>query len=429
MRVSQMSNPGWPFRRSCTCSRRGVWRDDGRVTRVEAGPATSTAAGRARIVGIDMARCLALLGMISTHVIDPVGAGGDITWHQELAGGRSSALFAMLAGLSLALVTGRETPFRGRAMKAARAGIAVRALLIGLLGLWLGGLDTGIAVILVYYAVLFVLALPFLGLSWRTLAFLALAWAATTPVANHVIRPVMPETDHAVPNFVSLVEPVELLTSVLFTGYYPTFCWLAYALAGLAIGRLPLRRVRVAVMLTVTGAFVAALSWGVSWILLHPLGGLDHLADTPSADLRGRSLDLALQMGIYGTTPTDTWWWLAVFSPHTGTPFDLLFTTGNAMVVIGLCLLVGKWWPRLVGVVFAVGGMTLTFYSLHLVALHLAWGPERGTPALFWWHAAAILVLGAVLRLATGRGPLEAAVSTASREVSNAVRAPSRPAP
>ena len=61
-----------------------------------------------RLVGIDVARCLALLGMVSTHVLVPVTDEGEIAWAQDLAGGRAAALFAVLAGVSLALLSGRR---------------------------------------------------------------------------------------------------------------------------------------------------------------------------------------------------------------------------------------------------------------------------------------------------------------------------------
>ncbi len=111
-----------------------------------------------------MARCLALLGMVTTHVVSPRDADGTLSFGQALAGGRSAALFAVLAGVSLALMTGRRVPVRGRERAARSLGIVVRALLIAGLGLFLGGLGSGLAIILTYYGLLFLLGLPFVGL-------------------------------------------------------------------------------------------------------------------------------------------------------------------------------------------------------------------------------------------------------------------------
>ena len=78
----------------------------------------------------------------------PHAIGLDVPWPQQLAGGRASALFAVLAGVSMALVSGRQQPVRGRERYAVSARLAVRALLIGALGLLLGVVPSGIAVIL-----------------------------------------------------------------------------------------------------------------------------------------------------------------------------------------------------------------------------------------------------------------------------------------
>ena len=123
-----------------------------------------------RLVGVDVARCLALLGMVSTHVLASHDPDGSLTARQWLAGGRASALFAVLAGVSLALMTGRRTPVQGTERGRRSLALATRAVLVATIGLALGGLETGIAVILTYYGVLFLMALPFLGLDHQAAA-------------------------------------------------------------------------------------------------------------------------------------------------------------------------------------------------------------------------------------------------------------------
>ena len=100
---------------------------------------TDRTAGRpGRLVGLDVARCLALVGMIATHTLMPPFPGEDRpVWHW-LASGRASALFAVLAGVSLALMSGGPRPVRGRERLATTTGLAVRALLIAALGLRAG---------------------------------------------------------------------------------------------------------------------------------------------------------------------------------------------------------------------------------------------------------------------------------------------------
>ena len=80
------------------------------------------------LVGIDVARTVALVGMIATHVLDGRTTTGELTTVQWLAGGRASALFAVLAGISIALMSGGAQPVRGRTRTV--LGLAARAVLV-----------------------------------------------------------------------------------------------------------------------------------------------------------------------------------------------------------------------------------------------------------------------------------------------------------
>lgn len=83
------------------------------------GPGAEPAATRAgppstgRLIGIDLARGLAVFGMYSAHVGPDVTVGGPVGFVLETARGRSSALFAVLAGFSLIILTGRPRPGPG----------------------------------------------------------------------------------------------------------------------------------------------------------------------------------------------------------------------------------------------------------------------------------------------------------------------------
>ena len=355
------------------------------------GAMTGTAAGR--LVGLDVARCLALLGMVATHVLDERTPSGDLTTAQWLAGGRASALFAVLAGVSLALMT-RE-PLRGRPLALRTIGIAGRALLIGILGLLLGALDTGIAIILSYYAVLFVLGLPFTFLRLRWLAPLAVVWVVAAPVVSHLVRPDLPERGFESPALDQLGDPLQLASELLLTGYYPALPWLAYLLVGLALGRLDLRGTSLLGALALGGLGTAVLATQVSQTLADPTVAADNAT------------------GMSGTTPADgDWSWLLLAAPHSATPFDLAQTIGSAVLVIACCLLLVRLLPPPVTAVLAVvlgaGAATLTLYSLHVVMrTEQVWPVEE--PSAYLSHVVVLLVVGAGLRLLRLRGPLETA--------------------
>jgi hypothetical protein len=373
-------------------------------------------AATGRVVGVDVARCLALVGMMATHILPSI-VDGEVSPAHQLAGGRASALFAVLAGTSLVLVAGTRQPLRGRSLGGMVAGTVVRATLIGLVGLVLGDVESGIAVILVYYAVLFVVAVPFLALRTRWLVPLALAWAVVGPVTSHLWRDRLPPTSYAVPSLASLAEPVALLRELVLTGYYPVLTWVPYILLGMAVGRADLRSWRAAGVLAGAGLWAVAVAWLVSDALVGRPGVRAELISTfTGAGWRG-DLATTLTDGLYGVTPTGSPWWLAVRAPHSGTTFDLLMTGGSACLVIALCLVVGRLAPRATSVLFGAGAMTLTLYTLHVVLRSdgLWDGDDNGT---FLGQVALVLAIGALYRLGRQRGPLEAVVG----EISNGVR-------
>lgn len=349
-----------------------------------------------RLVGLDVARCLALLGMVATHVLQERTPEGDLAFGQWLAGGRASALFAVLAGVSLALITGGREPVRGRERTRRSLGLAARALLIAVLGLVLGGVDSGLAVILTYYGVLFLLGLPFVGLGARALGLLAAGWVLLGPVVSHLLRPELPFPRGLSPTFGQLADIGPLASELLLTGYYPAVPWLAYLLAGMALGRADLRNPRLLAALGVGGLALAVAATRLSHALTDP-AVRDQVAG-----------------GMYGTTPADgDWSWLLHVAPHSGTPFDFAQTIGSAVAVIAGCLLLERALPEpgvvFLAVLFGAGAMTLSLYSLHVLLRTPTLWPHDD-PDSYVWHVLVLLAIGLGYAALGRRGPLEAAV-------------------
>lgn len=371
-----------------------------------------------RLVGVDAARGIALIGMMAVHINPRIGPDGAVSTSYLVAAGRSSALFAILAGVGLALATGGRTAPRGRALAGASAGTVARAAVLAVIGFALGAPESGVAVILVYYALLFVIAIPFLGLGPSILLPLAFVWAIGSPVLSQLIRSDLATEPRSVPDLSSLADPGTLVTELTLTGYYPGLQWTAYILFGLGLGRLDLRSVRTSVVLFAGGAALAVAAKVVSWQLLES-GGMDRLqaAGTGGSPIDRFPLETALVGGFYGTTPTTSWWWLAVSAPHSASPFDLLHTMGVAAGVLGLMLLVATRTRALLWPVAAIGGMTLTLYTFHVLLLSSA--VPRSTGDAFLWHVVIALVVAVPWRAFVGRGPLETVanrVSTNARE-------------
>jgi uncharacterized membrane protein YeiB len=349
--------------------------------------------------------------MVVAHVLDERGSDGSLTWVAWLVTGRASALFAVLAGVSLVLMSRR----------ASAPALAVRAVLVAALGLALGELETGLAIILTYYGVLFLLGLPFLRLPARTLFLWAGAWVVVAPVVSQAVRPHLPPRGAASPAFDHLGNPGHLLSELLVTGYYPCLTWLAYLLLGMAIGRCDLRSRSVHTGLGVGGLAVATLAFLVSraltqqpWVLRRLVPDAGRYGDVSTAD----AFVNAIGAGMHGTTPAGgSWAWLLVVAPHSGTPFDLLETGASAALVIGLCLLAVAGLPaggrRAVAIAFGAGTMTLTLYSLHVVMrTDRVWPAEE--PTSLDWHLLVLLAVGGAFVAVRWRGPLEALVGRVS---------------
>lgn len=384
---------------------------------------TRSAAGKAagaRLSGIDAARGLALLGMMATHVFPTFEADAQLTptWVGLVFSGRASALFAVLAGIGLALSTGKQQPFQGPQLWAARRGIALRALVVGAVGLTIGGLEVNIAIILVHYAVLFLCVLPFLGLDIKRLMVLVLGWVLVTPAVAFLLRPWLLAAEPKLqlgsnPKWEDLSTPGVLLGDLFLTGYYPVFQWIAYLLIGLVIGRLALTKAGVPVLLMAAGTAVAVLAKWLSVVLMEDLGGRAAL----QASLLNPSypLESLLQVNLAGVDQTGSAWWLATSAPHSGTTLDLLHTSGVAAAVVGVCLLVGRIVQRtgrdLLLPLRGAGAMTLSFYTAHLCVMASLYGqplPSGWTvEGVYWAQAGTILVLGALVAALAWRGPLE----------------------
>ena len=352
--------------------------------------------------------------MVAAHVLDERRLDGTLTRTSLVVDGRASALFAVLAGVSLVLLHRRTS----------RAGLAVRALLVALLGLALGELGTGLAIILTYYGLLFLLGLPFLGLRARALFAWAAAWVVVAPVVSHLVRPHLAPRSGPSPAFDQLSNPGHLLAELLLTGYYPCLPWLAYLLLGMAIGRCDLRSRSVQTRLVVGGLAVAVVAFVVSrsfteqaWVLRRLVPDAARYGDVSTPD----AFVNAISGGMHGTTPADgSWAWLLVVAPHSGTPFDLLQTGASAALVIGLCLWLVGWLGdpsrRAVAILFGAGTMTLSLYSLHVVMrTEQVWPAEE--PSSFGWHVLVLLSVGALFVAFRWRGPLEAAVGEISAAV------------
>ncbi|MEN2737838.1 heparan-alpha-glucosaminide N-acetyltransferase domain-containing protein [Microbacterium sp. X-17] len=342
--------------------------------------------GPGRLEGVDLARGLAVIGMLASHLLtlapfDPADPGA--TW-PDLVNGRSSILFATLAGVSIGLMTGGTRIPTGERRRDARFRIAVRAGVIWLIGVVLVCTLLPVFVILPAYGILFLLALPLLGLSARAL----FAIAAVVAVGMPFLQPILSD--------LPLWEnPYGHLLALLTGWHYPFTLWFAFLAAGMGLARLGLRSIAVCTIGALVGLGIAFVAFALS-----PAVGEGEVA------------------GDY---------WARVWTGHAHSS-GLLEAVGSgafAIAVICLCMLLCRTPVRwLVLPLRAVGSMPLTAYTAQLLAW-AAWALVAlgttesllGFRALgpFWPLTIALVLACTAWALTLGRGPLEWVLDTVSR--------------
>ncbi|WP_461025159.1 heparan-alpha-glucosaminide N-acetyltransferase domain-containing protein [Trueperella pyogenes] len=348
---------------------------------------------RGRIRGIDLARGLAILGMIWAHVKPIIYEPGTVSYIlSEIPSGRSSALFAFLAGISLAILSGRNVTYTGEQLRHAQLRIVGRAVILLAFAAFLSIFPTVIAVILGFYAAWFILAVPFLHWSPKKLG-----------IAAGVVALIGPQIINGF-HYLSYTFDVFLsggvnayLYEVLLTGMYPGLAYMAYVFAGMAIGRLDLNSTAVRLRMLTAGLAISVVGYGSGYLaaIFMPFEPL------PIDDIDAFSL--------LPKEPTIGPWDFFSIEPHTNTTPEVLGNLGFALIVLALCL----WLTPLAKNVFfpiaAVGSMSLTAYVGHAFGLYFKedWFMSM-SPTPFLIVAGVVLAFCTVWALLPlRRGPLE----------------------
>ncbi|GAB2732151.1 hypothetical protein GCM10027174_00780 [Salinifilum aidingensis] len=393
------------------------------------------------MIGVDIARGLAVLGMFVAHVgpsrftPDAGGAAGVL---DALSAGHASVLFAVLAGVSLALLSGGHAPRAAAAPRRDRVRITVRAVLLLLLGMVLTELGAPIMVILSSYGAYFLLALPLLRVRPAALAATAAVWALLGPVVSFALRSgIEQSTAGGAVAFSDLTSPSgagQAALRLLLTGTYPVLTWMPFVLAGMALGRLDLRARAVRLRVLATGACLAVLGYGGSWLGLHVFGGIRALEPLlsvlrPLGERLGEEPLELLATTSFGAAPTTGGpAVLLLAGPHSGTPFEILGSGGCALVALAVCLLLGDArGGAVLSPLAATGALALTTYTAQALVLIPVLGEAgEGSPARQPWlllgaFTAATLLLCGLWRWWLGRGPLERVLHRASVVVADRV--------
>lgn len=400
-----------------------------------------------RITGLDTARAVAILGMIATHVFpllqsEPDGALTP-TWVGASLTGVSSALFVVLAGVGLTLLTKNTSD-----VFTSRVQLSLRALALVAIGLLLGHAGSNVAIILVHYGVLFLLAMWCIQLSSRILTITAVAWVVLAPLLHGVLTRFMQlqaggataYAEHwrlwtSPTLFDVMQQPLLTLWDIFFTGYYPVLSFFGYVLLGMAIGRTNMHKWSTSASLLSIGIVSYVVCRGLGAWLLTDDAFANRTAHTtgvpveqlPAMSATGASINTDLAMGA------PHWYGLAV--PHSGAPLDIYSTAGAAMAVIGFFLLITRVGlvRKLLFPLSATGMIALTAYVVHVIVTALwptDWSQTMQVADPMFvdaWimlivHWVIVVAIGVIVHFAGVRGPLESLLGKISNVGSAAKR-------
>lgn len=299
-------------------------------------PNSSSANATARIPGVDVARALAVLGMVLVNFKVMMGVsvlGPDwLVWVSSLIDGRAATLFVVLAGVGISLrfhpaMGSNEARRNERIALLKRAGVLFAA---GWLNLHLWDLD-----ILHFYGVYLAIAALCIGVRTGMLWILAMSYLWVAVV-------LLPYFDFATD--ASLWSLYGMAVELFVDGLYSVFPWESYLFVGIWLGRQNLRNHHVMrrVLLVamglggICGLFESVYSYGDGW---------------------------------FGLTESQVEWLTRFLPPY---PVVTMLTDMSvALVVFCFCILItqgrgGRTWVK---ALVATGQLALTHYMAHIIAI------------------------------------------------------------
>lgn len=319
--------------------------------------------------------------------------------------------------------------------------MAVRGLLVILIGATLALAPGSIVVVLVYFGVAMLCSIPFLRMSPKGLLVSAGVLAVVGPILNVNLRGMLDVIgEGGGVSWPQWGEPLVALRAVFVTGTYPVITWIVYVLVGMAVAKVLISARRNASELRFiawtagAGALLAAFAVSASTLVYGLFGRAAAIATTSPEAFA--AIDSLIGSPGFGAPLSPQWWALALQTPHTGTTLDILRGVGIALFVIASMLFLARILPpatlRVIEPIRAAGAAPLTVYTAHVLAAAaatfvLASSGQIGSPAeIPWWYLGPVIlgihilgasVIGAILAALKRRGPLEAFVSSISGAV------------
>lgn len=301
-----------------------------------------------RIEGLDFARAVAMFGMFVVNFGVITGAEGNgptwLIWVQSLFQGRASAIFVILAGIGIALMTAKARTTESHILiKQIKWILWKRSLFLFVLGMILYAVGWS-GDILHYYGVYMLIASFFCVSSNKTIILLTsvlLVTAQTFQIIFNYMAGWDPE--QFLLEYLDFWTVEGFLRNLFFNGYHPVLPWICFFFIGLILGRLDLTNDTVRKKLLIAGFSITVLTEIMSKILMN--------VTTKSV------LD------------ADSAWFLFETGPIPPNVFYIVSNTATALIVIVGSIYITERFAenRLIRAMIHTGQLTLTHYVSHVL--------------------------------------------------------------
>ncbi|MGB0431438.1 MAG: DUF418 domain-containing protein [Bacteroidia bacterium] len=348
-----------------------------------------------RIIGFDLARGLAIIGMIIVNfkVVMSIESNNAYYTIMNLFTGKAAALFVILAGAGLSLMyqlaLKKETT---EALRKLKVDVLKRSLFLFVIGL--SYYPIWPADILHYYGVYLSVATLMLAWSKKRLVVLSIILILLYPF-------LLVSLDYSKGWNFETLEYLDFFTlygfirNLIFNGFHPVIPWITFLLTGIWVGRINFNNEKILLKMAAYSAII---------YFVFKLGSV---------------MLLSVDSAVYGLSINDA---AALFStaPMPPNAFYMYTASALAVFVISVCVLIGKKMANtlLVRSLVSFGQLALSNYFFHVIigmfGLAIVFNNLENafsTKFVFWYsisYSLVFIVFSHQWRKRFNRGPIEA---------------------
>jgi uncharacterized protein len=297
-----------------------------------------------RIIGIDVARALAVIGMIIVNFKVVFGENG-LSWVKSFASvfdGKAAATFVVLAGVGLALMTNSAIKNKNQdKLKIVRRRILKRALFLFIVGI--SYIAIWPADILHFYGIYMAITMLLLISKERTLIATAITLIVAFPILM-IFWNYETGWDFNTLDYQGFWTLKGFMRNLFFNGFHPVIPWTAFMLFGYWFGKQDLHNDK----------FIKKTFW-ISSIIFVSIQALSYLSISFLSE--GNQETAKELTEILGTNPMP--------------PLPIYMFNGSAIAfaIISACIIIAKRFEnnKIIDALNKTGQLALTFYVAHVL--------------------------------------------------------------